>query len=434
MRHAVPDSTDNALVQGDGRGRTRKVLIALPLALVLAAMIGVVSYGLLGALVNQDIDGLLPEGVELPSGSSSTEGRPAVPGSSKDDRPAVPEVPTADVREDKVPASESSRYSFSLESAKASSIPGAPDALEAFTFDPDVDPLILTSWRTTAIEEALAPLEEVAPVGFVFFDFTTGRGVAYNAQEAIYPASSMKAPFCYHVLTSGEDIGEADLDNMVQAIIYSDNDAYDALCFAHADSFYYGWLEDKGLDQAAIHADFYPRMSAAQMAEIWFEICDYIGMTEGVGIAPGSVSTGTIGGTAGAAEAADLVHALGIPDVLVQESTALLKAAETGAVNSRAFSSIILSKPGTSRWFKELLSKTTVSFIRDGLGSQVRVFNKAGWISEYPYYAVCDAGVLENGSDGRRYLMVIMTGQPDDVDAEARVANLAKVLFEQLAG
>ena len=80
-----------------------------------------------------------------------------------------------------------------------------------------------------------------------------------------------------------------------------------------------------------------------------------------------------------------------------------------------------------AKWFADVLAGTNQSFIRDGLeGQKVTVRNKAGWISE-EYDATTDAGYID--ADGRPYLMVILTNQPNGGTAFDRVSAIAKNLF-----
>ena len=80
-------------------------------------------------------------------------------------------------------------------------------------------------------------------------------------------------------------------------------------------------------------------------------------------------------------------------------------------------------------WFADLLADTSVSFIRDAIGDDgVQVLNKAGWIVDWDVNSVTDAAIVRD--DGRTYLMVIATDQPDSPDAEAAVSTLADALYD----
>lgn len=85
-----------------------------------------------------------------------------------------------------------------------------------------------------------------------------------------------------------------------------------------------------------------------------------------------------------------------------------------------------------AKWLAGLLESTEMSFIRDGLsGLNVDVMNKAGWIDEEDCRSVTDAGIV--GSNGHTYVMVIETSQIDDEEAEERVSDLARALFNARA-
>ncbi len=81
-----------------------------------------------------------------------------------------------------------------------------------------------------------------------------------------------------------------------------------------------------------------------------------------------------------------------------------------------------------AKWFASLLESTDTSFIRDAIGEKdVVVMNKGGWNSEEGFESVSDAAIVQE--DGRTYLMVIVTNQPDGGVSEANVTALASALF-----
>ena len=83
----------------------------------------------------------------------------------------------------------------------------------------------------------------------------------------------------------------------------------------------------------------------------------------------------------------------------------------------------------TAQWFGERLANTNCSFIRDGVAETgAATWNKGGWIAS-GLNSTTDAGIIELG--GHVYLMAIATGQPDSGEARTRVANLARLLFDQ---
>ena len=122
---------------------------------------------------------------------------------------------------------------------------------------------------------AIAGIEENGDCGFVFLDMNTGRGLAYNADEVMYIASASKAPLAYYALQNGAYANGYETGNIEEAIVYSDNDAYEAFGYNYQDYSYISWLAERGV----VHEDYgdlYPLMPARSLASIWVEILRYI--------------------------------------------------------------------------------------------------------------------------------------------------------------
>lgn len=251
---------------------------------------------------------------------------------------------------------------FSLKSADMLSIEGS-ESVVSVNLSPSSTRADLDPVRLQPVEAALSEIREEGPCGFVFIDVGTGHGLAYNSDEAVYIASSSKAVFAYYALTRGAGESSYQRDNIESAIVYSDNDAYEAFGYSYFDNECGDWMERHGVGSTVYQGDLYPRMSARSLASFWVDILHY------------------------------------------------LEAGSEDAV-----------------WFGDLLSRTSVSFIRDGLeGSGAAVMNKAGWIADWEADSVSDAAIVK--ADGRTYLMVIVTGMPAWESTEASVSTLASALF-----
>lgn len=206
--------------------------------------------------------------------------------------------------------------------------------------------------------------------GFVFVDMGTGRGIAYNADEAMYVASAAKAPFAYYLLANGLVGDEGEREEVAFAIVDSDNDSFEDLAAKYMGDGYAGWMAEHDVRHEDYWYDFYPPMSARSLAAIWGDILAYIR-----------------GGSQDA-----------------QWLASLLASTDTSFIRD--------GLPWES---------TTVE-------------NKAGWIgeqgklSEKVYESVTDAAIVE--ADSGTYLMVIVTNQYDSGNAEARVSALASALYD----
>lgn len=168
------------------------------------------------------------------------------------------------------------------------------------TGNPDAD----ASESAAEDEAVLQAIDNLyADCGFVAIDLSTGQGIAYNAGEALYGASTVKAAYCLFLCDEYLDPGTiADTDyapgfygidqacphldswpnagcvgNLMEcALINSDNSAYESLRYPY-DQTFQAWLE--GLDAAPTidpNRTWYPSFTATQEAHIWLHLRDYL--------------------------------------------------------------------------------------------------------------------------------------------------------------
>ena len=235
-----------------------------------------------------------------------------------------------------------------------------------------------------SLRDALSRAQELGDVGVVFYDLSSGRGVTYNADVAVYGASSYKALYALYICETLVESGQVSLDGPLatyggysmgwqtvrdlieNAVVNSDNDSFMALRAAFDHDGYEDWIanldvdDETALDPMSDFPTYCPRTSA----KLWREMSEYLSCdTE------------------------------------------------------------------TSQWLSGLLTSTTRSFIRDGIADdQVLVRNKAGWISEDGCYSTCDAGLID--VDGHSYVMSIMTSMPWSDRSSETVAAIAKALYD----
>lgn len=205
--------------------------------------------------------------------------------------------------------------------------------------NPDEAPFV-PSAQLEALEEALEAID--VPASFLLVDAETGWGISHNAFWANYAASSSKAWFALFLCQMAQ-AGELDLTEHLygysdeplnqngnwespdcvgayieNAVLYSDNSAYESLREAYDWQGYDQWLEELGLQPVVIFAHYwYPALSPVASVQLWMNMYSYL--------------------ASGAQHAA---------------------------------------------WLSDLLANTNVSYLRQGMddaGFQATVLNKAGW-------------------------------------------------------
>ena len=212
----------------------------------------------------------------------------------------------------------------------------------------------LGSAELAAVEDEIASLEEDGfTVSIVLLDLETRRGVTYNADAAMYPASSIKAAFCAWLYETKGGAGKLSSE-VANAIINSDNEAYDKITDTYGYESFESWYKDVSgfaFERPRVHY-IYPHVTASSLASVWEEIYDF-----------------------------------GTSD-------------EKGADELGSY-----------------LAQTAVSPIAEVLRGDVEVWSKAGWYpaDEWDIPASNDAGVVF--SDTGAYVMVVMTNMSSNLGA-----------------
>lgn len=313
--------------------RRRRVLIAVLAAIALVAAVVVVL--------------VVPRLAQAPA--QAPEGEPAKEVPTVED-PAAEEPPAEESQEPERPT-------VVEESATPVTMAEAPVRTETTDDGLTVTApeAFLATDEMADVRDAIHQLEQErgATVSVVLLDIQTRRGITYNADASMYPASSIKAAYCAYLFeTHGGAGGASALAE--NCIVNSSNDAYNSLATTFGFRPWAAWLTSHGAAGAAAEASVYtyPRISAQELAAVWEEIWRY--------------------GTSGEAGADEL----------------------TG-----------------------YLARTTVSPIADELRDDHVVWSKAGWFpadaNNIP--ASNDAGVVF--SDEGPYVMVIMTDIGSDLGA-----------------
>ena len=179
-----------------------------------------------------------------------------------DSEPAPQPEPAAE------PASEEATFDASAPVTTATTASGLTvTAPEGFLATPEL----------ARVEEEIAALTGAGHrVGTVMLDLTTGNALSYNADERLYPASSIKALYCTMVCEKCGGPG-ADAATMERCLVDSSNKDYEALIDAYGMPAFGAWLAAHGAPGASADGSvyWYPDISARELAACWQEVYRY---------------------------------------------------------------------------------------------------------------------------------------------------------------
>lgn len=254
-----------------------------------------------------------------------------------------------------------------IESAAILSIPDG-ERVSALALNPSYSSPKLDTSILPKIEQAISEIEQNGECGFVFLNLQTGRGIAYRADARPYIASASKAPVVLYALQQAE----AQQQEIPE------------------------W-ERQEMEAALKHSDN--------------DAFDAFGFNYMNG------------------EYASWLAAYDV-DYNAEYGLYLYASARNMAAIWNDIDAYLQTNTENARWFADCLANTNRSFIRDGISeTEAKTWNKGGWIASEGMSSTSDAGIIE--LDGSRYLMAIVTGQPNSVDAQERVATLARLLFAE---
>lgn len=234
--------------------------------------------------------------VGVPGSEPSAQQEPTTSG----DEPAAQQEPSAPA--DETPevtdraAQEAGDETDEKDAGRADASDPAPDDPEPAPVDPDFDasaPVVTETaasgvsvtapqgfLATSAFARVDAEIEKLTGaghrVGVVMRDLTTGCNVSFNADERLYPASSIKATFCAAVCEANGGSGGM-ASTMENCLVNSSNEAFEQLIGTFGLLPHASWLAEHGAPEAAADADYwyYPDISAAELAACWQEIYRY---------------------------------------------------------------------------------------------------------------------------------------------------------------
>ncbi|MGN0287615.1 MAG: serine hydrolase [Atopobiaceae bacterium] len=128
------------------------------------------------------------------------------------------------------------------------------------------------------LESALAKITgQGYKVSFVMTDLKTGRGVSYNADAMMYPASSIKAAYCTMVLeTTGGQVSSSVASTIEDCIVNSSNDAFHSLINQYGLQSEGNWLAKYAPETSSkAYLYYYPEITSTGFSNIWKEIYRY---------------------------------------------------------------------------------------------------------------------------------------------------------------
>lgn len=201
-----------------------------------------------------------------PSAAANAASEAATAASSSD---AATQAATPEPQEDTTPLDTSSNAKIATQNVGGISVV-APAGLENTP----------TMQYLSEVVQGLA--DKGYKLGFVLEDLASGRTLSYNADQAFYPASSIKVAYCAMVFENNQ--GSAGMSGTLeQCLVNSSNDAFHDLIDTFGLRSYSAWLSAHGAPNAGQIARvyYYPEISPSELNSCWKEIYRYGKSQEG---------------------------------------------------------------------------------------------------------------------------------------------------------
>lgn len=189
--------------------------------------------------------------------------------------------------------------------ADAQAVDKAPGGEGVFLFDGDSgESRALSAEEAPRLTEAVDRFREAdSEVGFVMYDFKTGRGIVGNADRPFFSASTVKAPYAAYVLQDEVEGGAASLDDMIEedvvvdgtgvmafddeseyrlqdvvaeTIDHSDNTGYALLRERFGEEGFAVWCARVGVESSGWEGMDYPWYSPRDLAKLWLGVGGYV--------------------------------------------------------------------------------------------------------------------------------------------------------------
>ena len=390
------------------RGRVAAAVLAAVFAMIveLAAAHVDARYGVVDAAGQLEVLAVSDDAADAPEGDEAeTDASEAAEG----DEAASEDSEGSEGSEEADASAKAVGVSYPLTDEGAAAVLAAIDALAvpdgdsgAFAaIDADGAAAVASADEYRDVADALAAFAERGyEAGFVLYDFSTGRALAYGLDRSYYCASTVKGPFSAYVAQSVVDGGGASLDDLLEeveivggsgimdadgvstytlaavvenAILYSDNTAYRLLWRTYGGDGFASWAQACGVDASAWGGAEYPSFSARDLAKLWVGIGRYLG-----------------------------------------------------------------SGAASSAWLGAAFAQSGTSFLRGALGEGAVVLSKPGFDSNLWHEsgidmgALHDAGIVED--EAGAYLVAIMSNADYDSSVQTENEPLFSGLARALAG
>lgn len=308
------------------------------------------------------------------------------------------------------------------------------------------------------IQTALTPfMENEYDVGFFLMDLQTGSGYSYNLDQEVYGASSFKGPVliygCQEALEPGILSIDTVNDSASNAIIYSDNNSYynmRAIFEEYSEISLVNWLANMNIDSDVETDTSFPHYSVRESAKLWMNAYLYFTSSESdpeivswaqdlfsqtevsmlrAGVDP-SFALITDGGEVYINQATQT-------DQSGDQANSEENTDQSGDQSNDDQSSDQQSGDQQSSDQSSDQSANQQEDTSSGLsaadmatsGSNIVVYDKAGWLNGETDDGLCDAGIVYDGD--KAYLISVMTGAPDGDGTREDVARLVAALWSQ---
>lgn len=308
------------------------------------------------------------------------------------------------------------------------------------------------------IQTALAPFtENEYDVGFILMDLQTGSGYSYNLDQEVYGASSFKGPVliygCQEALEPGILSIDTVNDSASNAIIYSDNNSYynmRAIFEEYSEISLVNWLANMNIDSDVETDTSFPHYSVRESAKLWMNAYLYFTSSESdpeiVSWAQDLFSQTEVSMLRAGVDPSFALITDGV-EVYINQATQTDQSGDqanseentdqSGDQSNDDQSSDQQSGDQQSSDQSSDQSANQQEDTSSGLsaadmatsGSNIVVYDKAGWLNGETDDGLCDAGIVCDGD--KAYLISVMTGAPDGDGTREDLARLVAALWSQ---
>ena len=106
-------------------------------------------------------------------------------------------------------------------------------------------------------------------IGFILMDIPTGKGIAYNAKEEFYSASSVKGPYMVSLIANEKDVLNEWGDIIEEIAHTSDNGCYSMLYREFGPDYYNDWCDQAEASAYMYNNYQYTYYSPEGLARLW---------------------------------------------------------------------------------------------------------------------------------------------------------------------